>query len=189
MRCFIAIDLNEKIRRQLAKLQQELQKKADVKTGDVKWVRPDLVHLTLKFLGEVRDENIAEVCKAVGDVAGRHAGFELDVGGVGYFGKGSAKVLWVGAGDNSSELVGLQGDIEENLARAGWREETRRFTGHLTLCRIRNPRAGRALAELSKDYEKLELGLIKVEELCVYQSELRPTGPIYTVLSRSQLGV
>lgn len=189
MRCFIAIDLDEKIRRQLAKLQQKLQKKVDVKTGDVKWVRPDLVHLTLKFLGEVRDENIAEVCKAVGDVAGRHAGFVLEVSGVGYFGGGSAKVLWVGAGDNSSELVGLQSDIDESLAEAGWRKEARRFAGHLTLCRIRNPRAGRILAAMSREYEKVELGSMEVESVCVYQSELTATGPIYTVLSRSQLGV
>ena len=188
MRCFIAIDLDEEIRGRLGKLQHELQKKVDIKRGDVKWVRPELIHLTLKFLGEVRDENIAEVCNVVGDVAGRHAGFELDVGGVGYFGKGSAKVLWVGAGENSSELVDLQGDIERDLAKAGWREENRRFTGHLTLCRIRNPRAGRALAELSSEYERLELGSLEVGSVCVYQSELTPSGPIYTVLSGSRLG-
>lgn len=188
MRCFIAIDLNEKIRKRLGKLQRELQKKVDIKTGDLKWVRPDLVHLTLKFLGEVRDENIAEVCNAVGDVAGGHNGFELEVGGVGYFGKSSAKVLWVGAGENSSELVDLQNDIEENMAKAGWREEKRRFTGHLTLCRIRNPRVGHTLAELSQEYEKRELGSLEVDSVCVYQSELTPAGPIYTVLSRSRLG-
>jgi 2'-5' RNA ligase len=188
MRCFIAIDLDEEIRRQLAKLQQEMQRKVDVRRGDVKWVKPDLIHLTLKFLGEVRDDNIAEVCKAVDDVAGGHGDFELEVGGVGYFGKGSAKVLWVGAGAHSSELTGLQSDIEQDLAKAGWREENRRFTGHLTLCRIRNPRAGRALAELSGEYENFDIGLLEVDSVCVYQSELTPSGPIYTVLSRSRLG-
>ncbi len=189
MRCFIAIDLDEAIKRQLAKLQEEMQKKADIKTGDVKWVKPDLIHLTLKFLGEVRDESVIEICQAVGDVAGRYTRFVLDVGDVGYFGGASAKVLWVGVGRNSDELVGLQSDIDENLAKAGWRKEMRRFTGHLTLCRIRNPRAGRILAAMSKEYEKLEIGSMEVESVCVYQSELTPTGPIYTVLSRSRLGV
>ena len=189
MRCFIAIDLDETIKKQLAQLQAELQKKADVKKSDVKWVRPDSIHLTLKFLGEVRDERLAEICQTVSDVAGRHTSFVLEVGGVGCFGGASAKVLWVGAGRDCNELVGLQSDIEKGLARAGWREETRRFTGHLTLCRIRNARAGRVLAAISKDYEGLELGSLEVEDVCVYQSQLTPAGPIYTVLSRSKLGV
>jgi 2'-5' RNA ligase len=189
MRCFIAIDLDEAIKRQLAELQAELQKKTDIKKGDVKWVKPDSIHLTLKFLGEVRDENIAGICQTVCDVACRHNRFVLEIGGVGYFGGGSAKVLWVGAGQNCNELVELQSDVDEDLAKAGQRKEARRFTGHLTLCRIRNPRAGLVLAAMSKEYEKLELGSLEVEDVCVYQSELTPTGPIYTVLSRSRLGV
>lgn len=188
MRCFIAINLNEEIKEQLAELQAELQKKADIKKSDVKWVRPDSIHLTLKFLGEVKDESLAEICQTVSDVAGRHAGFVMEVGGVGCFGGASAKVLWVGAGRDCPELVGLQSDIDQGLAKVGWREETRRFTGHLTLCRIRNPRAGRVLAAISKDHEGLELGSLEVEDVCVYQSQLTPAGPIYTVLSRSQLG-
>jgi 2'-5' RNA ligase len=188
MRCFIAIDLDEEIKEQLAKLQAELRKKADIKKGDAKWVKPDSIHLTLKFLGEVRDEGVTEVCRMVGDVAGEYDKFILDVGRVGYFGGSSAKVLWVGAGENNDELVKLQGDIDKTLAMAGWREETRRFTGHLTLCRIRNPRAGRILAELSKEYENLELGSMEVESVCVYQSQLTSAGPIYTALSRNQLG-
>jgi len=188
MRCFIAIDLDEAIKKRLVELQEELQKKADIKKSDVKWVRPDSIHLTLKFLGEVRDNRVAEICQAVCDVAGRHTRFVIEVGGVGYFGGASAKVLWIGAGRDCNEFVRLQSDIDQGLAKAGWREETRRFTGHLTLCRIRNPRAGRVLAAISKDYEGLELGSLEVEDVCVYQSQLTPAGPIYTVLCRSQLG-
>ena len=62
MRCFIAINIDEKIRKALAKLQNELQGKADVKKSDVKWVNPETIHLTLKFLGEIKDEQIVDVC-------------------------------------------------------------------------------------------------------------------------------
>jgi len=89
-------DIDEQIRKALGKLQDELQGKADVKKGDVKWVNPQSMHLTLKFLGEIKDQQVVEVCNITKEVANRHAGFELDVGTVGFFGGKSARVLWVG---------------------------------------------------------------------------------------------
>jgi 2'-5' RNA ligase len=65
MRCFIAIDIDEQIRKALAKLQKELQGKADIKRGDAKWVNPENIHLTLKFLGEIKDNQIMDVCNII----------------------------------------------------------------------------------------------------------------------------
>jgi len=187
MRVFIAIDIDEKIRASLGDLQQELQSKTDVKRSDVKWVRPEAMHLTLKFLGEIKNEQAVGVCNIVKEVAGRHKSFELDVESVGCFGGRSARVLWVGCGEVSHELRSLQEDIEQQLALAGWPEEKRQFTGHLTLCRVRNPKAGVKLAQISELYRDFKLGITPADSVSVYQSQLRPTGPVYTVLGNYKL--
>jgi 2'-5' RNA ligase len=188
MRCFIAIDIDETVRTALGDLQQQLQAKTDVKKGDVKWVKPESVHLTLKFLGEIKDEQIAGVCTAVGDAVKRHKSFELDIESVGHFGGKSARVLWVGAGRGSDALRQLQKDIEQQLAAAGWPPESREFTGHLTLCRIRNSRAGMKLARLAQEYKDFKIGPMRVDAVSLYESQLTPSGPIYTVLANYELG-
>jgi len=187
MRLFIAIDINERIRKALGDLQQQLQKKADIKKGDVKWVRPDDIHLTLKFLGEVEDEKVAEVCNITKDVAARHKRFELKIESVGYFGGKSAKVLWVGAGEGTNNLQVLQKELEEQLALAGWPEETREFAGHLTMCRIKDPKAGVKLAQMTEEYRDFKLGVISADSVVVYKSDLMPSGPVYTVLGDYKL--
>ena len=187
MRCFIAINIDEKIRKALAKLQDELRGKADVNKSDVKWVNPDTIHLTLKFLGEAKDEQVVDVCNITGDVASRHKSFQLDVESVGHFGGRSARVLWVGTGQNSDKLLQLQEDLEQQLDLVGWPRETRKFSGHLTLCRIRNARAGVKLAQMISEYKDFKLGTMPADSVSVYQSQLTPKGPIYTVLGKYEL--
>ncbi len=187
MRCFIAVDIDEKIRGALGDLQRQLQSKADIKKSDVKWVKPDNIHLTLKFLGEIEDEKVVELCNTVKDVAGRHKSFELGVESVGCFGGRSARVLWVGTGQVNSNLLRLQKDIEQQLALAGWPKESREFTGHLTLCRVRKPKAGLELAAVSADYRDFKLGVMPADSVSVYQSRLTPTGPVYTLLGNYKL--
>lgn len=187
MRCFIAIDISDDIRKNLAKLQNELRRGADVHKGDVKWVEPESIHLTLKFLGEIKDEQAVDVCNITKEVAGRHKSFDLEVEQVGHFGGASARVLWVGAGQKSNELLALQQDLEEQLDLAGWPKEGRKFSAHLTLCRIRNTKAGSKLVQLIRPYKDFYLGTISADSVCVFQSELRPEGPIYTVLGNFKL--
>lgn len=187
MRVFIAIDIDESIIKALGDLQSDMQGKADIKKSDARWVNPDTLHLTLKFLGEIKDEQVVDVCRAVEVVAGRHQNFEFDVEAVGYFGGKSARVLWVGAGNESDELSKLQQDLEQELAQVGWPKENRKFSGHLTLCRVRNPRAGFELAKMTESYKDFKLGTMPADSLCVYQSDLTPKGPIYTVLGNYKL--
>ena len=187
MRCFIAIDIDETIRKGLGNLQDELRKKVDIRKGDVKWVRPDLTHLTLKFLGEIKDEQIVDVCNITKDVASRHERFELDVESVGYFGGRSAKVLWIGTGQGSDRLLRLQEDLEQQLDIAGWPKEARKFSAHLTLCRIRSSQAGAKLAQVSGQYRDYQLGAMPADSVTVHQSELTPQGPIYTTLGNYEL--
>jgi 2'-5' RNA ligase len=187
MRCFIAIDIPKDIRADLAGLQKELAGLVDIRKGDVKWVEPEAMHLTLKFLGEVPDSRIAEVCGIVEGVAGRHEPFDFAVGKVGSFGGRSARVLWVGAGLECQELQRVQKDLEDELDSSGWPRENRPFSGHLTLCRIRNAKAGEKLARLADEYKDVDLGTVRADSIHVYESQLRPQGPVYTRLGSYQL--
>ena len=187
MRVFIAIDIDEKNKAAIGDLQQQLQDKADVKKGDVKWVGRDAMHLTLKFLGEIEDAKAAEVCEITGNVAASHKSFELAVESVGHFGGKIAQVVWIGTGKGTDNLCEVQKDLEQQLESAGWPKEAREFTGHLTLCRVKNPRAGAKLAQLTKEYKDFKLGIVSADSITVYKSQLTPTGPIYTVLGDYKL--
>lgn len=187
MRCFIAIDIDENNRAALGDLQQQLKSEVDIKKSDVKWVKPENIHLTLKFLGEIRDEQVVDICNIVKDVAGRHDSFELDIESVGHFGGRSARILWVGSGKGRENLLQLQKDLEEQLASAGWPPEKRAFSGHLTLCRIKNSKAGIKLAQITEQYRDFKVGVMPADSVSVYQSELTPVGPIYTVLGDYKL--
>jgi len=187
MRCFIAIDIDEGIRAELCDLQQDLANRVDVKKSDVKWVRSEAMHLTLKFLGEIKDREVVDVCDIVKTVCARHEAFDFAVREVGYFGGQSARVLWVGAGLDCAALLQLQEDLEEQLAQAGWPKEDRKFSGHLTLCRIRNTKAGYELAQVTQQYKDVDLGAMRCDSVRVYQSALTPEGPIYTSLGHYSL--
>ena len=187
MRVFIAIDIGEEIRKGLSELQAELQSKVDIKKSDVKWVNPKGIHLTLKFLGEIKDKDVVAVCNITKEVAGRHKSFELDVESVGCFGGRNPRVLWVGIGKGCDNLLELQRDLEQQLDSAGWPAEEREFSGHLTLCRIRNPKAGAKLAQISQTYKDFKLGSFPAESVTVYQSQLMPSGPVYIVLGNYKM--
>jgi len=187
MRCFIAIDIPEEVRAELADLQKDLAGRVDIRKGDVKWVEPEGMHLTLKFLGEVPDKQIVEVCKVAKEVAGRYKAFDFAVREAGSFGGRSARVLWIGAGLECPELLELQQDLEDELAVAGWPKEGRQFSGHLTLCRIRNSKAGEKLGELIERYKDYDLGTVHAGSITVYESELTGQGPIYTPLGNCKL--
>ena len=182
MRCFIAVDIDEGIRAKLGDLQQDMARQVDVRKSDVKWVRPEAMHLTLKFLGEIKDRAVVDVCEIVKMVCARHKVFDFAVREVGSFGGQSARVLWVGAGFDCPALLQLQEDIEEQLAQAGWPKEGRKFSGHLTLCRIRNTKAGYKLAQITEQYKDVDLGALRCDSVCVYQSTLASEGSIYTLL-------
>jgi 2'-5' RNA ligase len=187
MRCFIAIDIDENNRAALGDLQQRLKSEVDINKRDIKWVKPDNIHLTLKFLGEIGDERVVDVCNIAKEVAGRNDSFELDIESVGHFGGRSARVLWVGSGKGRENLLQLQKDLEQQLASAGWPPENRPFSGHLTLCRIRNPKAGIKLAQIAEQYRDFKVGFMLADSVSVYQSRLTPAGPIYTVLGEYKM--
>jgi len=190
VRCFIAIDIDEKTKTALRNVQCQLKDKAQaqgIKKNDIKWVKPENIHLTLKFLGDVPAEKTVELCKVVEAVANQHHGFDIAIESVGSFGGRSARVLWIGASQGSDKLFELQQDMEEQLDKLGWPKETRQFSSHLTLCRIRNLKAGAKLNKIIENYKDFKAGLVSIDKLYVYQSQLTQTGPVYTVLGSYEL--
>jgi 2'-5' RNA ligase len=186
MRCFAAIDIDETIQAALADLQKNLRTDAHLEKGEATWVKPNLMHLTIKFLGDISDEQAPQVCQIVEEIAACHKAFAVEVANIGAFGK-PAKVIWVGIGENSRELMALQNDMEEAFAKAGWPKEDREFSGHLTLCRIKSFKAAKKLAQTAGQYAGVPLGSQKIDAICVYKSQLTPDGPVYTLLQKSEL--
>jgi RNA 2',3'-cyclic 3'-phosphodiesterase len=187
MRLFVAIDIHGKIRDALSRLQQKLKNSVNIRKGDVKWVEPENIHLTLKFLGEVKDENVIDVCNIVKGIAGKYNRFDLDVEKLGCFGGKIARVLWVGTSIGNDNLAKLAKNIDENLTIAGWGEKENDFAGHLTICRIKNQKAGEKLAAVCEDYKNFRAGTISVDSVLIYQSRLTPQGPVYSTVGNYKL--
>lgn len=187
MRVFIAVDVDETNKAAVIKLRERIRQEAAVEKKDASWVKPEAMHLTLKFLGEIDDKKVVEVCNIVKEVSSGHRSFELDIENVGSFGGRSARVLWVGTAQGSDSLSKLAEDIEEKLADFGFPKEQRKFSGHLTLCRIKNSNAGVRLAQIAEGYKDFKFGSAFIDAVTIYQSQLKPTGPEYTVLGRYEL--
>ena len=187
MRVFIAVNIDDKIRGAVGDLQEQLQKKTRAGKSELKWVSPELMHLTLKFLGDVDETQIVAVCNAVKEAAAACEPFDISIESLGYFGGRVAKVLWVGTGQGTGAIDKLQKKIARQLDQLGWPPEARKFFGHLTLCRIKGKNAGLELAGVSEDYKDFRAGVVSVDSVSVYQSQLTPKGPVYTVLGTYQL--
>jgi 2'-5' RNA ligase len=159
-------------------------------TENVKWVEPDNLHWTMQFLGDLTDQEIAEVCLRTTRAAARHEGFSLSARGVGAFPTiHRPRTLWIGAGDGGDRLVALHASIEQALFDLGFRGENRQFVPHLTLGRVgRGAHAGPVVAERLAKLGDYDGGMMDVDEVTVYASELSRDGPMYTALAHAKLG-
>jgi 2'-5' RNA ligase len=133
MRAFVAVFPPPEIRRVLVEAARRLPR-----TGEVRWVRPANVHLTLKFLGEVPEEDLDRVAEALEPVCDRHEPFEVEPTGFGAFpSTRRGRILWAGIGEGSERLRALAEDVEDSLERLGFEREARAYFPHLTLGRAR----------------------------------------------------
>ena len=151
------------------------------------WDKPEKLHITLKFLGEIEPARVEELSRAAGRAAGGVGPFELSVSGPGSFPPhGPPRVLWLGIEDASGRLAGLQRSLEDECAAAGFARESRPFRPHLTVARIRSPQGARELAAAHRE-SRFEPQTFTVSELVVMRSELGPGGSRYTPLSHQPL--
>ena len=189
IRCFVAAELDENIRKQLAQLQDRLRRKLPPDTTSIKWVKPENIHLTLKFLGEVDDNIIPDICSAVSEAVRCFNPFDSEIADCGCFGSSSsARVLWVGINEGQDKLTDLARAVDKALATLDFPRERRKFSGHLTLGRIRSSKSGRLVHDVVQNLEPIQLGTQTISQLTVFQSELTRSGPIYTALHHAPLG-
>lgn len=187
LRTFIALELPKHVRDKAVVLQESLARAG----GEVKWVEPENLHVTLLFLGEVGDRDVPAVCRAVADGCAARGPFAIAVEKVGCFPSARRpRVVWVGVGEGAGEVVALHDALEEVLLELGcYRREARQYTPHVTLGRVKREEGpadalGSALARKA-DWQG---GAVDVREVLVMSSELTPQGPVYAVLSRAKLG-
>jgi 2'-5' RNA ligase len=185
IRTFVALELPQTARRALADLQGRLKQERMM----VRWVRPEGIHLTLKFLGDVPEERVETIGQAVVGAAQGYRALKLGIQGLGVFpGVRKARVIWVGLTGETAALLDLQSAVAAALETQGIPRDRRRFKAHLTLGRFKKsppPPALVAVLERHADDAPCDLTLARV---VLYRSELRPQGARYTPLLTAPLG-
>jgi 2'-5' RNA ligase len=177
MRLFIAIGLPEEIELKLEKFQYDLKPFA----RDAKWVNPKNIHLTLKFLGEVKEDTIPELQQVLTSTAENSTSVPVVVKGCGFFPNSRRpSVFW--AGVEAEPLRALQQKIEESTERLGFEGENRPYSPHLTLARFKDPRGRLPLAQEAEKRKDFPFGNFTASEFSLYQSVLKRSGAEYTVL-------
>jgi 2'-5' RNA ligase len=190
VRSFIAIHLPADVRAELASLEDKLKAR---RHPFVKWVDPESMHLTLKFLGNVAADSLPQISEAMARVAQLHPPFKLQVSGTGAFPNWQRpQVVWVGVGGESDKLNALQKELESALSPLGFPAEARSFSAHLTLGRLRDrvtPDERRRFAEFAQKIEFETALSFEVNTVRLMRSQLTPTGPIYSELAIAKLGL
>ena len=182
LRLFFAVELPPEVRARAAEHAARLRQSfPDVRAG---WERPEKMHVTLKFLGDVDASQLPPLARAA-EVATRGlSSFNLALEGAGSFPpRGAPRVLWLGLRDDAGRLARLQNRLEDECEREGFPREPRPFKPHLTLARLRTPHGARELAAV---HGKTPFGpfAFQVTELLLIRSQLGPGGSRYTSISR-----
>lgn len=188
IRTFIAVDLPPQLLQRIQLLLQELKPLA--KPGTVRWVPPQNMHLTLKFLGDATPEQLDQVKKAVQEQCRYFPPFEVSARGLGGFPSiAHARVLWMGL-TNPPGLKELQRAIDNTTAELGFPGENRPFSPHLTLGRVADSATSRDLERVVSYFfnqQSTDFGTFIVNAVHVDRSDLQPGGARYTRLSTSDL--
>ncbi|MGQ9602666.1 MAG: RNA 2',3'-cyclic phosphodiesterase [bacterium] len=186
IRAFIAIPVDERIR----DLASSIVKNLATAGADVKWVEPQNLHLTLKFLGNISTDMIDQVSRILEDAVAGLNEFEVEIEGIGAFpsGKKPLRVVWLGIVDQGRLIEKLSSRIEEGCGKLGFQPEERGFKPHLTIGRVRQ--GSQNLARLRSAISSVEFNPLKlsVDRVNLMRSELSPRGPTYTVLRTFGLG-
>jgi 2'-5' RNA ligase len=186
-RLFVAIDLGDDARRALGEA-QAVCRRANL---PVRWVDPAGAHLTLKFLGETEREQVGPIGAALHAVAARHRPLLLHTGAPGVFpNPRRPRVLWLGLTGALDRLAALQRDVDDALATLGFPRETRPFSPHLTLGRVREGARPPDAASLAATFAAVRdvAAPLPVESIRLMRSELGRDGARYTTLLEALLG-
>jgi 2'-5' RNA ligase len=188
IRSFIAIELPDELKQAITRLQEQLQSGSQ---APVKWVDPYSIHLTLKFLGNISTDSVDKITVALEEAVRGMLPFHLEVKGLGAFPSlKQARVVWVGVTGEIDRLKQLQQRIESGLTPLGFVPESRPFTPHLTLARLRDratPDERQSLGQLIASTSLATAYTIDVDTVHLMRSQLTREGAIYSRISSVRL--
>ncbi|MDO8747171.1 MAG: RNA 2',3'-cyclic phosphodiesterase [Thermodesulfovibrionales bacterium] len=184
LRCFIALELPEEVKKNIYGYVEKLKAAG----ADVKWVRTENLHLTLKFLEDTTEELLKSANERLISLSKSHNRFSFQVSGAGAFPNIKyPKVIWLGVHD-SEEIVNLQHDIDESMAGLGFEKDDKQFTPHLTIGRVKSMRNKDALIKELITLKEVDFGKIEVLNITLMKSELKPGGAEHFKLSEIPIG-
>jgi RNA 2',3'-cyclic 3'-phosphodiesterase len=178
LRLFVAIELPGEVREALSRLQHDLQRRGLEK---LRWVRPEGIHLTLKFLGATPAQKVPAIEESLAETVEGERLHELTLGELGTFGGSRPRVLWLDLRGDLDAAFTLQERVEKAMNGLGYEREARGWSPHLTLARVRPELARDAAKALpaALDGVRAPIGAIPVREVSLMRSTLRPSGAVY----------
>jgi 2'-5' RNA ligase len=181
---FLAIELDDSVKKSLQKMAGELRRFDSV----VRWTKLEQMHLTLKFLGETPDAGATDVCDAAAQMAAACEPFDWTIDACGCFPpRGKVRIVWVGSGSGAESLCRIAAECEDAYEELGFARESRSFSPHVTLGRVRFDKTGGRLRDAVDGLEASSVSQ-PVSALTVFQSVLKPTGAVYNVLGKYSFG-
>jgi 2'-5' RNA ligase len=184
VRAFIAIELPEGIKQGLMTAQEQLK---DGGAGAT-WTKPEGIHLTLKFLGEVPEAKIPQIMSALTEAVRGRGRIRIEVASAGAFPNArNPRVLWIGVSGDIDALAALQTSVEEAMSGLGFDPEVRKFSPHLTLARIKYLRPGDKWQKVIEGARGVNLGGFEADAVSLMKSELKTSGAVYTEMGRVEL--
>ena len=179
MRCFIALDLDDAIKSQLTTAQGWF----GALKGKVSWTKREQMHLTIKFLGEVPDDMLAQVVDVLSNACLQVQPFEFDVAGLGCFPSSGRQLRIVWAGITApTEMAKLNDLLQQGYVELGYEAEKRKFTPHLTIGRVRYVANAQAYRAVIGEHGDFIAGRQACDHVTLYRSDLEPTGAVYTAI-------
>lgn len=188
VRSFVAVEVPEQVRSRLGEVQDRLRARG----YPVRWVRPEGVHLTLKFLGSVDAGLLPEIQAVLADAAAGFVPFGLGIEGFGVFPSfGRPRVLWLGMAGDLQTLVLLQKAVDDGLKPLGFQPENRPFSPHVTLGRVPDDIPADARLKMGRELKEFHVGKLgtwRVQSVHLVRSRLQPSGAVYSSLAEFPLG-
>ena len=186
IRTFIALELPPAVISLFQKVQQDL-KRLKIRA---RWVQPENIHLTLKFLGDINAADIDKIGVAMTGAAIEFSPVTLSVSGIGVFpGIKRPRVIWLGLGGGIRSLLALQGRLEEKLAGVGFPKDKRSFKAHLTLGRIKQAANPAVIRQMISEYASLSSDEFTCNQLILFKSDLEPSGAVHSKLKQANIGM
>jgi 2'-5' RNA ligase len=180
IRAFLALDPPPEVLRKIADIQVALRRNIQ---GALSWVRPEGIHLTLKFFGDIAAKEVGAISEVAAVQAAGTRPLKLEAKGLGLFpGTRRPRVLWLGIGGEVERLIAMQQAIDQELEACGFPREKRPFRAHLTLARIKSPQGLSGLDGVLTAKGSESAGKFTATGLTLFKSELTPKGAIYTTL-------